>query len=289
MQDRKFVIVTDSTADLPQEFYEKHNITVIPLHFMVNGVLYGEEKTLPVNDFYARMRDNAVVSTSATNPAYIETVYRDLVSKGYDILHIAFSSGLSCSFNNALFVSKDVMEEFPDSNITVVDSLCASGGQGLLLYYCVELMESGHSLKETEEWAEQNKLRVCHQFTVESLHYLQKGGRISKSVAILGSLINVKPVLHVDNSGHLVSLGNVRGRKKSLISLVDNMEKAVGNVDNKVVIITHGDSLEDAYFIRDLIKERLGITKFLFNCVSPTIGAHSGPGTIALFHLGTAR
>lgn len=289
MSERKLIITTDSTSDLPQEYYEKHNIPVIPLHYLVNGVLYGEEKTLPVTDFYAKMRNNAEVSTSSTNPEYIQKVFTDLINEGYDIIHISISSGLSCSYNNALFISKDLMEEYPEARIAVVDSLCASGGEGLLLYYCVKLLEEGKNMDTILKWVDDNKLHICHQFTVESLHYLQKGGRISKSVAILGSLINVKPVLHVDNNGHLISLSNVRGRKKSLVTLVDNMEKATKDINNEIVIITHCDALEDAYIVRDMIKERFGITKFIFNCICPTIGAHSGPGTIALFHLGTSR
>lgn len=287
--NEKFIITTESTADLTEEYYLEHNVPVIPLYYNVNGVVYGEERQLSVNEFYKKMEAGAEVSTASSNPAYLNTVFSKYAAEGFSIVHISFSSELSSSCSNAMMVAREVQELYPDIKIRVIDSLCASGGQGLLLYYSIKMKEEGHSMDEIVSWCEDNRLSICHEFTVDSLAYLQKGGRISKSVAVLGTIINVKPVLHMDNEGRLVSLRNVRGRKKSLIAMVDNMAEHIGNNKNEMVIITHANAEEDAFFVGNLVKEKLGITKFMFSFVSPTIGAHSGPGTVALFYMGDER
>ena len=286
---RDYIISTDSTADLPDDYVKQHNITVHPLYYVLDDFQYGGERMIPKHEFYQRMRDGAIATTCASNPDVVSSLFTREVEAGYDILHIGFSSALSSSYNNAAVVSREVMEAHPEAKITVIDSLAASLGQGLLVHYAVKLKEEGKSLEEVAEWVENNKLHICHQFTVEDLKYLYRGGRISKSVAILGTLINVKPVLHVDNEGRLVPMSNVRGRKKSLNTLVANMAAQIGDYKNEIIFIGHGDSLEDAEYVRDKIKEQFGIDSFIVDYISPTIGAHSGPGTIALFHLGEAR
>ena len=286
---RDYIISTDSTADLPDDYVKQHNITVHPLYYVLDDFQYGGERMIPKHEFYQRMRDGAIATTCASNPDVVSTLFTREVEAGYDVLHIGFSSALSSSYNNAAVVSREVMEAHPEAKITVIDSLAASLGQGLLVHYAVKLKEEGKSLEEVAEWVENNKLHICHQFTVEDLKYLYRGGRISKSVAILGTLINVKPVLHVDNEGRLVPMSNVRGRKKSLNTLVANMAAQIGDWKNEIVSIGHGDSLEDAEYVRDKVKEQFGIESFIVDYISPTIGAHSGPGTIALFHLGESR
>jgi DegV family protein with EDD domain len=213
------------------------------------------------------------------------------MSEGYDILHIAFSSALSGSCSVAATVARELCDENPDTKILVIDSLCASLGEGLLLHKAVLLKESGKTIDEVADWLENNKLNLCHLFTVDDLHHLHRGGRVSKATAIIGTLINVKPVLHVDNEGRLIPLNNVRGRKKALISLVDQMEIRIKDYpgSNDIIFISHGDCIEDAEFVAELIKERFGIKESLINFVSPTIGAHSGPGTVALFFMGKER
>ena len=268
---------------------KQHNITVHPLYYVLDDFQYGGERMIPKHEFYQRMRDGAIATTCASNPDVVSTLFTREVEAGYDVLHIGFSSALSSSYNNAAVVSREVMEAHPEAKITVIDSLAASLGQGLLVHYAVKLKEEGKSLEEVAEWVENNKLHICHQFTVEDLKYLYRGGRISKSVAILGTLINVKPVLHVDNEGRLVPMSNVRGRKKSLNTLVANMAAQIGDWKNEIVFIGHGDSLADAEYVRDKVKEQFGIESFIVDYISPTIGAHSGPGTIALFHLGESR
>jgi len=286
---RDFIISTDSTADLPDDYVREHGITIHPLYYLIDGFQYGGERNIPKHEFYEKMRNGAVATTCASNPDVVSTLFSRDVKAGHNILHIGFSSALSSSYNNASVVSREIMEANPDAKIIVIDSLAASLGQGLLVHYAVKLKEEGKSFEEVADWVEKNKLHICHQFTVEDLKYLYRGGRISKSVAILGTLINVKPVLHVDDEGRLVPMGNVRGRKKSLNALVANMESQLGSYKNDIIFIGHGDSREDAEYVRDLIKQKFGIESFIIDMISPTIGAHSGPGTIALFHLGESR
>ncbi|NLK74818.1 MAG: DegV family protein [Clostridiales bacterium] len=288
---KNFVITTDSTCDLPQDYLAKHNINVAPLYYSFNDIVYGEKNILTEKEFYNKMRNGAMPTTMAVNPDTIKEIFTRLINQGYDILHIAFSSGLSGSCSVATTVAREMCEENPDIKITVVDSLCASLGEGLLVHKAVQLKEKGKSLDEIASWLEENKLNLCHIFTVDDLHHLHRGGRVSKTSAIIGTLINVKPVLHVDNEGHLIPLNNVRGRKKALISLVDNMEARLDGYrdQNDTVFISHGDCLEDAEFVASLVKERYGINDILINYVCPTIGAHSGPGTVALFFMGNKR
>lgn len=286
---RKFIISTETTSDLPDSYLKEHNIICLPLFYLFGDVTYGGEKKISNKEFFKMMRDGQVATTAASNPDMVKEAFEKAVKEGYDILHIGFSSGLSVSYNVADLMAKEVMDAHPEAKIIVIDSLCASLGQGLLVNSAVEMLEAGKTLDETAQWIEDHKMHLCHQFTVEDLKYLQRGGRISKTVAVLGTLINVKPVLHVDDNGKLVPLFNVRGRKKSLNALVDNMLKAIDGYDNPVVYITHGDSPEDAQYVADLIKEKTGIQNFLINELCPTIGAHSGPGTIALFYYGSER
>lgn len=288
---RDFIISTDSTADLPADFVSENNITVHPLYYYVDDVQYGGANTLSNQEFYARMRNGADVRTSAINPDEAHTTFTELVQKGYDIIHISFSSGLSCTYNNAVIMANDTMEENPGSRIEVIDSLCASLGEGLFVYYAVQMKKKGKSFEEVVAWLKENRLHICHQFTVEDLKYLYKGGRISRTVAILGTLINVKPVLHVDDEGHLVPMSNVRGRKKSLNALIDNMEAQFGTFreKNECVFIGHSDCLEDAQYVAEKVKERFGLDAKIIDYIAPIIGSHSGPGTLALFHLGESR
>lgn len=287
----QYVITSDSTCDLPDDYIGRHNIKLFPLYYNMNGIIYGGDNDLEPKEFYNTMRQGVMPTTMAVNPDYARKAFIALLDQGYDILHIGFSSALSGSYSVVATVARELCEERPEAKIVVIDSLCASLGEGLLLYKAIEQKESGKSLDEVAAWLEQNKLQLCHMFTVDDLHHLHRGGRVSRAAAIIGTLINVKPVLHVDNDGKLVPLNNVRGRKKALIGLVDQMEARLKNYaqDNDIVFISHGDCLEDAEFVADLVKERFGIQNFLINYVCPTIGAHSGPGTVALFFMGRER
>lgn len=287
----KFIITTDTTSDLPDDYLRQHGIGLLPLYYSLNGTVYGEENALEPKAFYHIMREGALPTTMAVNPDHAKKVFNHYLDEGYDILHIAFSSALSGSFSVAGSIAREICDERPGTRIIVVDSLCASLGEGLLIHKAVVMKESGKSIEETADWLEKNKLNLCHMFTVDDLHHLHRGGRVSKATAIIGTLINVKPVLHVDNEGRLIPLNNVRGRKKALISLVDQMEQRLKDYpqNNDIIFISHGDCEEDARFVADQITERFGIKEFLINYVSPTIGAHSGPGTVALFFMGKER
>ena len=286
-----YIIATDSAADLPQELIDRFNLAVFPLYYCFGEEIYGGERRLEASEFYRKMREGALPTTTATNPQQIEDGLKPYLEQGMDILYIAFSSGLSSSCQNAFLAAEELRKDYPDQKIIVIDSLAASLGQGLLVYNACMLREQGKSLEETAGWLGENVLHLCHLFTVDDLNHLYRGGRISKTTAVLGTMINVKPVLHVDNEGKLVAVGKVRGRKKALTALVDRLEKQMKGWEtrNEIVFISHGDCLEDAKYVASLVKERFGIHEFVIDQVSPTIGAHSGPGTIALFFLGTER
>jgi len=288
---RDFVITTDNTCDLPKEFVKKHNIKIIPLYFTFDGKIFGDEYTMDPKEFYNIMRAGKMPTTMAANPDTARDIFMGLVNEGYDILHIAFSSALSSSCSVAQTVARDICEEKPGVKITVIDSLCASMGEGLLVYQAIKMKEAGKSMDEIARWLETNKLNLCHIFTVDDLHHLRRGGRVSRTSAVIGTLINVKPVLHVNDEGKLVPLNNVRGRKKAIVSLVDQMEKRLPGFEDKndIIFISHGDCLEDAEYLAALIKERFGIDNFMINYICPTIGSHSGPGTLALFFMGNSR
>ena len=286
-----YIITTDTTADLPEDYIKKHDLGIMSLTYTLEGTTYSKDNPLDVRLFYEKMRNGSMPTTSQVNPENAKNIFLPYLKDGYDILHIAFSSGLSGSYNSTRIAAEELSEEFPDRKITIIDSLAASLGEGLLVHKAVMLKEQGADLDTVADWVEQNKLHIVHNFTVDDLFHLHRGGRVSKATAILGTMINVKPILHVDDEGHLIALSKVRGRKKSLQALVDSMEKQMGTYKNQndIVFISHGDSLADAQYVADLVKQRFGIDSFLINYVGPTIGAHSGPGTIALFYMGDYR
>ena len=287
-----FIITTDTTSDLPAAYVEQHQIGMLSLTYTINDTTYSWEHPLPVKEFYDCMRQGSLPTTSQANPEEAAAVFEKIINEqNADILHIAFSSGMSGSYNNCRLAALELEEKYPDHRIVVVDSLSATLGEGLLVYKAVAMKEAGSSLDETVSWLEENKLHLVHNFTVDDLFHLHRGGRLSKTAAILGTMISLKPVLHVDDEGHLTMLSKVRGRKKSLLGLVDCMEQQIGSYKDKndIVFISHGDCLEDAQFVADTIKQRLGLETFLIDYIGPTIGAHAGPGTVALFYLGEYR
>ena len=289
---KDFIITTDTTTDLPASYVNEHHLGMMSLPYTIENQTYTWEHSLPEKEFYAMMRNGYLPTTSQANPEEAENLFENIIkTQDVDILHIAFSSGLSGTYNSCRLAAMNLAEKYPDNKIIVIDSLCASMGEGLFVHKAVMMKEEGKSIDAIAAWLEENKLHVVHNFTVDDLFHLYRGGRVSKTAAVVGSMINLKPILHVDNEGHLIPLSKVRGRKKSLIALVDSMEKQIGawRDKNDIVFISHGDSLEDAQFVAELIKKRLGIENFLINHIGPTIGAHSGPGTIALFYMGDYR
>lgn len=287
----KFIISTDNTADLTNDFIKENNLDIHTLFYAFGDTVYGADNQLEPLEFYKKMRDGQMPTTMATNPDEAATLFRKRVSEGYDIIHIAFSSGLSGTYNNMLIARDMVLEEFPNARITVIDSLCASMGEGLLVYKAIQQMKAGKSYDEIVEYIENIKLNLSHQVTVDDLFHLLRGGRISKTTAIVGTLVGIKPIIHVNDEGKLISIGKVRGRKKALSELVDNMAISMGKFtsDNDIIYISHGDCLEDAQYVGNLITERFGITNIVYNLICPTIASHAGPGTVALFFLAEDR
>lgn len=288
-----FEIVTDSCCNLPEDSIEKLNLTVLPLTFMVDGVQYQsylKGKKTDLKQFYTMMRDGKVITTSLPNLAEVSKTFESILNEGKDILYIAFSSGLSGTCNAISTLVDDLQNSYPDRTITVIDSLAASLGQGLLVYLVCQKAQEGTTLEELAQWTKDTLLHVCHWFTVDDLMFLHRGGRVSKTSAIAGSILNIKPVLHVDNEGHLILMSKAKGRKKSIQALVKQMEQtAIQPVKDQIIGISHGDCLDDAKYLKQLVEEKFGCSNFIINYIDPVIGAHSGPGTLALFFLGDHR
>lgn len=287
---RPFIISTDTTADLPADYVKQYDVDIHNLYYAFGDVVHNADNALTEKEFYARMRAGEMPTTMAINPEDSATLFRKRVEAGFDILHIGFSSALSSSYNNACIAANEVMEEFPESKIVVIDSLSASLGEGLMVYRALQLKEEGKSLDEIADYINNHRLNFVHLFTVDDLNHLHRGGRVSKATAIIGTIAGIKPVLHVSDEGKLIKIGTVRGRKKSLSDLVDRMETLAGSYINETdkVFLSHGDCIEDAEFVAAKVKERFG-KEVVINYVCPTIGAHSGPGTIALFFMGEHR
>ena len=288
-----FAIVTDSSSNLPEDIIDQHDLTVLPLTFMVDGEEYRSylkgEKT-DLSQFYTMMREGKVITTSLPNLKESRESIEALLREGRDVLYLGFSSGLSGTYQAIELLLTELAGLYPDRTVASVDTLAASLGEGLLVYYAAKMREEGASIEKVRDWVEENKLHLAHWFTVDDLMFLFRGGRVAKTSAWAGTLLNIKPVMHVDDEGHLIPLEKVRGRKKSLKALVDHMEQtAMSPVADQTVFITHGDCLEDAEYVADLVRERFGVSDVLINWVDPVIGAHSGPGTMALFFLASER
>ena len=288
----EFVLVTDSAADMSQEMVEETGVVVLPLSFTIQGKTYRDypdNREMNLALFYDMLRAGEVATTSAVNVDQYTQALEPLLQSGKDVLILAFSSGLSGTYQASAIAVKELQEKYPERRLYTVDTLCASLGQGLLVWLAAQQQKKGGSIEEVRDWAEANKQSLCHQFTVDDLHFLKRGGRISATTAMVGSMLQIKPVLHVDNEGHLVSVGKARGRRASLKALVDKMEKTVTEDGRRMVFISHGDCRKDAALVGEMVKERLGVAEVRINHIGPVIGAHAGPGTVALFYLGTER
>lgn len=285
----EFVIVSDSTVDLPKEYLQAKQVPIISLSYIMDGVTYEEMDGLSHKEFFEKLRAGSLPTTSQINPEQAREALEPFAKEGKDILYIGFSSGLSGSYNSVRMAAEDLKEEYPDINIIAIDSLCACMGEGLLLYKALELKEHGMSMEEIAKWVEANKLHICHNVTVDDLNHLHRGGRISKTTAVVGSMIKIKPIIHMSDEGKLVVIGKERGRKKSLVSIVDRMEKQMQGYDNDIVMITHGDCIEDAEFVKKQVEERFGIHNVMINGIGSVIGSHTGAGVVAVFFMGDKR
>ena len=290
---RDYILLTDSSADLTAGLVEELGVEVLPLSFTMANQTYRnwpDNREIDPHRFYQRLREGEMATTSAINVGEYTEKLIPYLREGKDVLVVAFSSALSATCQSARLAAEELQEQlFPNRQILVVDSLCASMGQGLLVWYAARLRKEGRSLEEVRDWLEENKLRLCHWFTVDDLHFLKRGGRVSPATAMVGTMLSIKPVMHVDDEGRLVKVGTARGRNASLKALVDHMEESVLDLKDQVIFISHGDCLADAQKVADDVKARFGVETVVINYVGPVIGAHSGPGTVALFFLGSQR
>lgn len=288
-----FKILTDSCCNLPEYMIDEFGLEVFPLTFMVDGrehQSYLKGEVTDLSKFYDMMREGKVITTSLPNLDSARKLMAAQLEEGHDVLYLGFSSGLSGTFDAIRLLMDELASEYPDRKLYAVDTLAASGGQGLLVWHACQLARAGASVEEVRDWVEENKLHMAHWFTVDDLMFLFRGGRVSRTSAWAGTILNIKPVMHVDDEGHLIPLDKVRGRRKSLDALVEHMAQT-GNapLSEQMVFITHGDCLEDAQYLEGRVRDRFGVADVMANYVDPVIGAHSGPGTMALFFLASER
>lgn len=287
-----YKLFTDVMSDLPNEYVSKHGLEVIPLSVIIDGEDYtlAADPTAPgcidPGLFYQRLRSGAVAKSAQASTDRIVEMMRPYLSAGQDVLYLAFSSGLSGTCESGMAARDILEEEFPERKVVVVDTLCASLGEGLLVHLAVEKMESGATLEEVAAFAEETKLKIHHWFTVDDLNFLRRGGRVSGAQAFLGTMLSIKPVLNVDDAGHLIPKEKQQGRKRALKSLVDRLRENCLNPAKHPIMLSHGDALTDAMQVDAMIREQWGVGVRIVNLINPVIGCHSGPGTIALFFVG---
>ena len=287
-----YVLLTDSSCDLSTQLIEQMDISVLSLSLLIEEKEYTDEiarTRLTLPDFYQRLREGQNAKTSAINVGQFIQAMEPLLKQGKDILYIGFSSGLSSTFSASVSAVEELRQQYPERRIETVDSLCASLGEGMLVYYAAQMRLKGAGLEEVRDFVEQNKLRLCHWFTVDDLHYLKRGGRISPTTALMGSMLNIKPVLHVDNKGHLQNVSKVRGRKSAIKALADHCIQEAENPQEQTMFICHGDCKEDAELLAKMIRAEISPKDIIIDYTGPVIGSHSGPGTLAIFYFGAKR
>lgn len=287
----KFIILTDSCIDLPNDLANKMDLKVIPLSFFINEKEYKnylDERELSFTSFYETLENNTV-STAQLTPYDYEQYMEPYLKEGYDILNIVFSSALSGTYNSSLIATEELQKKYQDRKIYNVDSKSASMGQGLLVTYAYELKQSGRTIDEIYNWLELNKLKFIHLFTVGNLNHLKRGGRLTSTQALLGNILKIKPVLYVNNKGQLIQKYNKRGRKKAILSMIDEMEETIINSKEQIIYISHGNCIDDALWLKEKILERIKVKEVIINFIGPVIGTHSGPNTLALFYFGKSR
>ena len=285
-----YQIITDSCCDFTEAQYKQWNVSCASLTVTYNGESHTNfSDEAAVKAFYDQLRDGVMATTAAANPEDWANLMQPILERGEDVLALCFSSGLSTTYQSAVIAAKELREEYPQRTIHVVDTLCAALGQGLLVWYACRKRDEGLSIDQLRDWVEENKLHVCHWVTVDDLSHLKRGGRISATTAIVGTMLNIKPIIYVDNDGHLINTAKVRGRKAAMEYLVKKLAQTGGSYNNETVFIAHGDCPEDAAALEELVKERCGVKNVITGYVGPVIGAHTGPGVLVLFFMGTHR
>lgn len=289
---RDFVVMTDSSCDLPESMANELNLTVLPLSYTMDDktyVNYLDWRAMSPSVFYQALRDKNTTKTTGVNFEDATEAMETILKQGKDILCLAFSSALSCTYSSFSSAATELREKYKESKIYVVDTLSASLGQGLLVYLTVQKIRAGADIDQARAFAEETKFHLCHWFTVDDLHHLKRGGRVSATTATIGSILSIKPVMHMDDMGRLTAVGKVRGRKHSINALFEHMQALAIKPEEQVVFISHGDCIDEAQALANRIKQTFHVKHVLVNYVGPVIGSHSGPGTMALFFVGQNR
>ena len=289
---RDYIILTDSSCDLPAQLAEELHLRVLPLRFRMGQNEYHnylDGREISISDFYQRLRDGETATTSAVNAMDFAAAMGEELSAGRDVLCLAFSSGLSATCQSAFIAAEQVRKDHPEGRVEVVDTLCASGGQGLLVWLCANEKAAGKSLDEVRDYAENIKGKVCHWVTVNDLNHLKRGGRISAATAMVGTMLNVKPIIHVDDAGKLETTGKARGRKAAIQTLIDRAEQTAIRPEEQTMFVTHGDCQAEAEAMAEEVRRRLHVKDVVISHVGPVIGSHTGPGVMVLFFLGEPR
>ena len=290
---REYVLMTDSCCDLPDQMAKDLQLEVLPLTMHMDGQDYPntlDGAAISNEEFYRRIRAGKMATTSAVNVGQFEDAMSAILEQGKDILCISFSSALSTTYQSACIAAESVQAKYPEGRIRVIDSLSASLGQGLLMYLTAhKKLEENLTLDQLGDWVEENKLHVCHWFTVDDLNYLKKGGRVSAATALVGTMLSIKPVMHTDNEGRLTLVGKARGRKASLKALLDAIERLAIEPEKQTMFICHADCEADAKAVAQTIQDRFGTPTVHINYIGPVIGSHTGPNTMGLFFVGTER
>ncbi|ETA80623.1 DegV family protein [Youngiibacter fragilis] len=287
----KPIIITDSNCDLTAEYLKENNIPVIPFYFNLKGQDYADDfgKSISYKEFYNELRNGEMPTTAQITPFVFEEYFRKYISEGYSIVYIGFSSELSGSYNNSVLAKNAILAEESNADITVIDTKSATTGQGLLVFYACEMLKHGKSKEDIVSWIEDNKLKVNHWFTVDSLDHLKRGGRLSATSATVGTLLSIKPILIINNDGKLVPVKKVRGRKKAIRELLDELKNKIINPEEQTIYITHGDCIEDAVYLKTLLMSEIKVRNVVINYLGPIIGTHTGPGLICITFIGKDR
>ncbi len=284
-----YKIITDTCCDFPAQMYQQLDLGVVSLSVRFEGEERMSYDDLWLKKFYDGLRAGETATTAAVNPDSWTQVMEPVLAQGEDILVLAFSSGLSTTYQSAVIAADELQEKYPQRKIRVVDTLAASMGQGLLVYYACQQRDQGMSLDALTEWCLENRDHLCHWFTVDDLMYLKRGGRVSAATALVGTMLQIKPVLHVDDEGHLINVSKARGRRASIEALAKKLADTGIPGANEIAFISHGDCPEDAAYLEQLLKEKCGVKEVVTSYVGAVIGSHSGPGTLALFFMGEKK
>ena len=287
-----YQIITDACADLPPKLVEELGIHVIPMSFNFGDesyTHYPDEREYSAKDFFDRLRGGDMSTTNQINQAAFTEVFEGYLQNGVDVLYIGFSSALSGTYHNSVLVAEELSSKYPDRTLLVADSLTATLGTGLLVYAAVQKQQEGMSIEDLYQWVQTERLLVSGWFTVDDLNFLRRGGRLSGTAALVGTMLGIKPILRITEDGKLVPMEKVRGRKQSLRVLLEHMDKTFRDTGDQVVFIVHGDCMDDAAYLKKEIKNRYHIKRIVTNNIGPIIGSHTGPGAIAIFYMGKGR